>query len=141
MNMKTNDEKYEALLTSVKDIVEAEMIIGLMKSEGIPAVRKHNFTGDYLEVLGNSTPFGVDIFVPPSELERAKEILSAEAEITDEEVFSAVGGEPEIQDTGEKFEKNSRGIENRKKAMKWFIRITVALISVLLIYGLFFFKQ
>lgn len=139
--MKTNDEKYEAFLTSVKDIVEAEMIIGLMESEGIPAIRKHNFTGDYLEVLGNSTPFGVDIFVPPSEFERAKEILSAEAEITDEEVFSAAGGEPERQETGDRSEKSSRAIEKRKKAMKWFIRITIALISILLIYGLFFFEQ
>ena len=49
--MKTNDEKYEALLTSVRDIVEAELIIGLMKSEGIPAVRKHNFTGRAFSAL------------------------------------------------------------------------------------------
>lgn len=140
--MKTNDEKYEALLTSVRDIVEAELIIGLMKSEGIPAVRKHNFTGDYLEVLGNSTPFGIDIFVPPAELERAREILNAKPEITEEEAFSQMNSEePGEAEANIKLEKNIKTTEARKKAMKWFINVTIILISAVMIYGLFFFKQ
>ena len=128
--MSKSDEFYEAFLVNVKDITEAEIIIGLMKSEGIPAIRKHVFTGDYLEVLGNSTPFGVNIFVPPSELEKAKELLDAKAEILGDEFFSEMDYSQDEDDDIDVYSDN--------KGIKVFIKVFLAACVVFILGALFF---
>lgn len=87
MSNAGTEREYEAFLTNVGNLMEAEILISLLESEGIPVRKKHNLTGDYLEVLANYTPFGVDLYVPPEKLDQAKELLSTQAEISDEEVF------------------------------------------------------
>ncbi|MBQ4340033.1 MAG: DUF2007 domain-containing protein [Firmicutes bacterium] len=128
--MSRSDEKYEEFLVNVKDINEAEIIMGLLKSEGIPAVRKHIFTGDYLEVLGNSTPFGVNIFVPPSEVMKAKEILDAKAEIIGDEFYSEMDFTQDEDDDIDVYSEN--------KGFKMFIKIFMAAAAVFVIGALLF---
>ena len=113
MSESAKGNEYEAFLTSVGDLVEADIVTALLESEGIPVRKKHNLTGDYLEVFANITPFGIDLYVPPEELDRAKELIAAPVEITDEEVFSAaeaIDAVPEEKSKSEKcwlFRKNA----------------------------------
>ena len=128
--MSKSDEFYEAFLVNVKDITEAEIIMGLLKSEGIPAIRKHVFTGDYLEVIGNSTPFGVNIFVPPAELEKAREMLGAKTEILGDEFFSEMDFSQEEEEEIDVYSDN--------KGMKVFIKVFLAACVVFVVGALFF---
>ena len=82
-----SENQYETYLRSVQSTIEADIVSALLESEGIPVHKKHNLTGDYLEVFANATIFGIDLYVPPQELEKAKEILSAAYEITDEDIY------------------------------------------------------
>lgn len=128
---KREQGAYEAYLTSVPDLMEAEIIMGLLESEGIPAIRKHQVSGDYMEVLANATVFGVDLYVPPGELERAKALLEAPVEITEEEVFEK--GNREIPDGNGKYDASLR-----RKAMKVMIVVILGVSVVLGLWSVFF---
>lgn len=134
LNAATEHE-YEAFLTNVGNLMEAEILISLLESENIPVRKKHNLTGDYLEVLSNYTPFGVDLYVPPETLDQAKALISAEVEISDEEVFGAeaAGSREEVWET-----KTEKRWIFRKKTMIAIIWIAILVPSAFLLFQYYF---
>jgi len=65
----------EAFLMSTADSVEAGVIESLLKSYNIPVLMKHKETGAYLNIYMGMSSFGVELYVPESKLEEAKEII------------------------------------------------------------------
>ena len=73
---KMNDDASVYLLSCVSD-AEADIIENMLNASGIPVLTKRSdLSGSYGAVL---TAFGssIDIFVPESEVEKAREILAA----------------------------------------------------------------
>ena len=136
MSESAKGNEYEAFLTSVGDLVEADIVIALLESEGIPVRKKHNLTGDYLEVFANITPFGIDLYVPPEELERAKELIAAPVEITDEDVFA---GTDEAEAVPEEKSKSEKRWLFRKTAMRLMILAGI-IVSVGFILVTYYFE-
>ncbi len=54
---------------------EVEFIESLLKSSGIPTMRKYPETGGYLEVYMGYNAFGIDIYVPTKKIKEAMIIL------------------------------------------------------------------
>ncbi|HHU69252.1 MAG TPA: DUF2007 domain-containing protein [Thermoanaerobacterales bacterium] len=65
--------KWSYLMTAYNDI-EADIIIGLMNSNGIRAVKKYYGFSEYLKVY-MGTAFNIKIFVPDFMLDEAKKII------------------------------------------------------------------
>lgn len=78
-NEDTSEETDEwAFLTRIKDDREVDIIESLLRSFEIPLLRRYREAGGYLKVLTGMSVFGVDLFVPKSKLELAREIIKAE---------------------------------------------------------------
>ena len=122
MSNAVTEHEYEAFLTSVGNLMEAEILISLLESEKIPVRKKHNLTGDYLEVLSNYTPFGIDLFVPPEKLDQARALISAKAEIPEDEIF---GGESVQREEEDREMKTVKRWSFRKKVMIAMIWIVI----------------
>lgn len=70
--------RMEELVTTVNSYMEAEIVLSLLRSEGISAVRKVRGFGEYANILfGGDTVCQIDIFVSKEELERAKLLLES----------------------------------------------------------------
>ncbi len=72
------DYDKEIYLTTAAGSFEAETLEALLRSNGIPVLKKYREAGAYLEIYMGVSNFGVDIYVPSSMYERAKEILESE---------------------------------------------------------------
>jgi len=70
-----------AFLINFEDDREVVVIESLLSSYGIPMLKKYRGIGGYFKILTGMTAFGVDLYVPESQLELAREILAP----TDEE--------------------------------------------------------
>jgi hypothetical protein len=73
---KTDSLNEPARLMQVGNEYEADNIIALLAGEGIPAYISHKGSGQYLSITMGMSNMGVDIFVPKSALQQAKEILA-----------------------------------------------------------------
>jgi len=74
-DISENDK--EVLLISVKDEIEYSIIESKLRSYNIPVIKKYRDTGGaYLTIFMGSSPFGIDVFVPPKMFETAKEIIT-----------------------------------------------------------------
>ena len=69
-----------AFLINFEDDREVVVIESLLSSFGIPILRKYRGIGGYFKILTGMTAFGVDLYVPESQLEAAREILGPTAE-------------------------------------------------------------
>jgi len=69
-----------AFLVNFEDDREVVIIESLLASCGIPLHRKYKGLGGYFKILTGMSAFGVDLYVPKSQLEAAKEILNSAAE-------------------------------------------------------------
>lgn len=65
----------EAYLTTASNEVEADIIESLLKSYGIPILKKYEEAGAFLNVYMGFSTFGIKIFVPESKLEEARIII------------------------------------------------------------------
>lgn len=72
----------EVYLISVANQNEANIIRKLLEANNILTLQKHRESGGYLEVYMGISSFGIDVFVPESQLEKAKELLIGEFENT-----------------------------------------------------------
>lgn len=63
--------------------VEADIVLGLLQEEGIPAVKRYPGAGQFLKLAYGLTS-GVDIYVPESDSVRARELLQSESTGNDE---------------------------------------------------------
>ena len=96
-----HDEHEEwVFLINVADGVEADLVEGFIKSGNIPVLRNYKGAGDYLKIYMGMSHLGVDLLVPLSRLEEAKEMIASKpVEIFDEEKQEH---EPEMQVEEEK---------------------------------------
>ncbi len=70
-------EEKRALLVSTESNVETEMILDLLRQNDIPAVSQGKQDGEALEAYMGFSPYGDDIFVNQSDLEKASEIIDS----------------------------------------------------------------
>jgi hypothetical protein len=74
-----NDQLEEIKkLCSVYTLQEADIIIALMNSYEIPAIKKSEQIGDYLTVAMGSSMYGYDIYVPIRLYDQAELLLNAQ---------------------------------------------------------------
>jgi len=93
----------ETLLTVVKDELEFTRIESLMAEAGIPVLKKHRGSGEYLELYMGATPYGLEIYVPYEALSRAKALLSGDESVIEEmQEGSQPVQEPVLPDESEK---------------------------------------
>jgi hypothetical protein len=83
------DEKGEMvrpvfLMHTLESQMEAEMKINLLQAYGIPAVTQYPNNGDFGKVMLGISGTGVDIFVPETMLDDARNIISADIQDTEE---------------------------------------------------------
>lgn len=69
-----------SLLTTLYDTVAAELVGALLTEEGIPFLRKDRGTGGMMRILAGTTLSPIDIYVPDTRLDEARELLAAMAE-------------------------------------------------------------
>lgn len=69
------DSDHEALLATVYDLREAEIIASLLEQNGIPVMLKQRGAGEFMMILGNFNFFDIEIYVPSSLLETARALL------------------------------------------------------------------
>ena len=65
--------------------LDTEMTLGLLEAYGVPAVCQYPNDGEFGKLIIGYAAGGVDIFVPETLLDEAKDILSAEV-VEDDEV-------------------------------------------------------
>lgn len=82
--------KNWAFLTCVITEVEADIVIGLLEQEHIPALKAFPGIGNLRATYGIIN--GVEIYVPKEQVRQAKEILS-----TDRQVFLIMDSEQDIE--------------------------------------------
>jgi len=82
-----------ALLTHCGDgAMEAEITVSMLASFGIPAVTELPGDGRFGKIIIGHSGYGVDIFVPATRLNEAKELLEAE-DITEAELSKTDEGD------------------------------------------------
>ena len=64
-------------LVTVNSKIEAEMMIGMLESNGVKAFSDSNGAGEYLNITANYSTLGENIYVNEQDLEHAKEIIQA----------------------------------------------------------------
>ena len=86
-----------ALLTTVHDEVEKNLLCGILEEEEIPFLVKDRGSGEAVRILTGFSMFGCDIYVPEALLEQATELLDAyrNGEVLDEEALLEYGEDEE----------------------------------------------
>ncbi|MDO5294907.1 MAG: DUF2007 domain-containing protein [bacterium] len=122
MHTETNG-RLKKLLT-VEDHVEADLIVNLLKNNGILCLKQDTDTNSYMKLYRGTSIYGEDLYVNEADYEEAKRYC--------EEVFLKHMGEEE-QDNQEQTKKELPTISNRY--VKFLSRLTLglALGSILLI--------
>ena len=65
------------LLFAGLNTLQADMLLALLAEQQIPAYKKSRGAGGYISVLMGTTSLGLEIYVPESLLEHAREIARA----------------------------------------------------------------
>ncbi|MFA9557104.1 DUF2007 domain-containing protein [Evansella sp. AB-rgal1] len=88
----TEVKRYEFVettyLTTATSEIEANMLKGLLDSNGISTVKSYREAGDYLMVYMGDTSFGIDLLVDKEQYYQAKELIlpiKSEEELVTEE--------------------------------------------------------
>jgi len=66
-----------AFLANVADGWEFALVESILSEHKIPFMKQHSCTGGVMSVLGGSSLYGVDIYVPSNALDKAKELVEA----------------------------------------------------------------
>ncbi|MCR4601302.1 MAG: DUF2007 domain-containing protein [Clostridia bacterium] len=63
-------------LTTAHDSFEADMLVSKLQAEGIPSEKKYVGASNFLEIsMGSSSAYPIEIYVPESALEQAREVI------------------------------------------------------------------
>lgn len=73
--IELNEQSEWSLFFQTNNEREAEIIESLLRATGIPFLRKDRGAGGYLKIAMGMTNLGVDIYVPDSRLEAAKDLI------------------------------------------------------------------
>lgn len=66
--------KFEKLY-SVGNSVTADLLVGILRNNGIIAYRQGDGPGGIMDIYGQNSVFGESIYVEAAEAERAKELI------------------------------------------------------------------
>ena len=72
---KTKIEDRWEYLTGVSNDIEAEIIVSILKGDGIPVIKEYREAGGFLQIYMGMTGFGIELYVPAGFLEKAKALL------------------------------------------------------------------
>ncbi|HOQ76825.1 MAG TPA: DUF2007 domain-containing protein [Thermoclostridium sp.] len=67
---------YAAYLTTAADSIEADLLESMLREYHIPVMRKYRGSGAYLNIIMGNTFLGIDLYVPASSLEDARNLIS-----------------------------------------------------------------
>lgn len=98
------DEINAALLKEGVEEFEADIIEALLKSAGIPVLKKSRLGGGYMGIVTGVNHLGIDMYVPTEMLEDAKLLL--EAEIYDISDDTEAGDDEINMDTNDDVQQN-----------------------------------
>ncbi len=98
------DDSRFTLLGNFNDW-EADIIESILRQLDIPVLKKYPDTGGYLKVCTGRSIFGISLYVPETELERAREAVENIPDHSNslEENSQEENTEVEIEDKGESF--------------------------------------
>lgn len=99
------------LLKNVTDGFESDIIIPLLKSNGIQVLEKQRESGQYIKIFYGKSYFGTDIYVPKYQLNEAKEIIK----------FLDINS----MDNESKREISSYEYEKKSRFVKWYLLLAV----------------
>lgn len=121
-------------LCGVGQDLEADIIIGLLEAQNIPAFKRYPGAGEFMKIAYGLTS-GVDIFVPGQYLDNAKDLLQTEMPNT-----AIIESDSDDSETVEFFEAESEAekIPDREGTLSWPLSAIIILIVVLI---LFIFRQ
>lgn len=137
---EVSENGEEALLTSVSDRMEAELMESLLRAYNIPVYKKEKGADQILLIEMGRTNQEIDIYVPSSLLVEAKEIIESQPQLEDSE-FSQ---EELIKEDNDKFEDDYR---NKRRIRTWiilgvfFIPGLIAIIITFIFMMIQIFKQ
>jgi len=116
------------LFITASDNFEADIIESFLKTSGIPVIRRHRESGDFLTVLMGNTAYGIDLFVPEERAKEARELLETVRNINDEEILA----DPSFSDEGLVAESHEllRKLDN---STKWIIGIIASIVLILVL--------
>ena len=99
-----------AFLCTLADGIETDITVSLLESNGVPVLKQYRGIGEYLNIYMGSSYCGVDIYVPSKLLATAKEILSAEPVVEQDDVLSEEVIDEEVVAAEEKDSGNKHNI-------------------------------
>lgn len=103
---------------SAESKLTAEMLLGALTAEKIPAFRQGKGGGGYMDIYAGDSVFGEDIFVPVQNEAQARSIIEGiMTKVTEEE--------PE-----ETYEAYGAGFWQSSKARRWTARIIIAVFII-----------
>jgi len=71
-------------LTTAENSIEADILESKLNSEGIPTIRRYGGAGNAMEIImGMNSNFPIDLYVPETALEDARNIIVPEPLETD----------------------------------------------------------
>lgn len=124
-------EDERALLITVDDSMEADILESKLGASGIPVSRKYRESGAYLTLLLGKSSFGVDIFVPKDRLEEARAVLESARNIRDEDILS----DPSFTDESLK-EANDEFLKKLDRRTRWMAVFFFAAAAILVYFVL-----
>lgn len=107
---------HEVFLISVRDNIEADVIEALLKANGIPTLRKFKDVGGYLTIYMGNTNTGVDIYVPSTLYQKAKDLVNSE----NEQAFEV---DKTLEEEDADFLNDAETVRKRKSLGAWLILI------------------
>lgn len=69
------EEGKTVKICSVRDRIEAEMVIDILRQNQIPAYRQGIGSAEIMDIYGGNSTFGEEIFVNEKDEEKAKELI------------------------------------------------------------------
>ena len=77
-------------LTTASSSFEADLFVSKLESEGIPAMKRYMGASNFIEItMGMTSAYPVEIYVPESTLEEAREVIRP---VPIEDDFEEAGG-------------------------------------------------
>ncbi len=120
-------------IRSVSNHIEAEMIIELLRQNGIPCYREYLEAGEYLRIYMGYSIYGEDIFVDWDDYDAASDLLD-DWDVT-RETYAEESDRPEETMEPEEPYENTPSYKRRNSAAKFFAIFTVAVYIFVLLYA------
>lgn len=103
----------QALLTTVDNSIQADLIESLLTAYSIPVYKRYKESGAFMEVYMGMSRSGVDIFVPSKLKQKALEIISSQSESLSEDT--------DIQEDEDSMEQLEEDFQKKRQSRTWLL--------------------